>query len=357
MKFTDHKISTLEDGQYSDEGCAGLVLRVGKKAKVFYANIRVGEKRIMKKLGTTTKITVSNARGMVHAMRDLGALPEEKKKSPPAAEAFKVSDLLNEFRNKYFNQIRARTAKDYQVALEWAYDRIGDVLADSIDAHICQRLYDAIPGAGTMANRYLATMRRAWNIGIKWGYVNKNPWQQIVKKKEKPREAYAKADELRKIMIAIEQEDNPRIRAFFYLIITTACRRGEAQKMKWADIQNGIWTKPITKNGKAQRISLSQKTIDHIMAIPKGKDSDNIFNKVSDSPWMRIKKNAGVEGYTVHDLRRSIAIELLKEKKLPIKDISNLLGHTSVAITERIYAPYMGDNKDAISAVGDIFKP
>ena len=52
--------------------------------------------------------------------------------------------------------------------------------------------------------------------------------------------------------------------------------------------------------------------------------------------WTEACTGAGVEGLTPHDLRHTVATNLIREK-VPLIDVSKLLGHSSTAITERIY--------------------
>ena len=56
----------------------------------------------------------------------------------------------------------------------------------------------------------------------------------------------------------------------------------------------------------------------------------------------RLKKvaaTAGVEGFHPHRLRDTFAVELLLDC-VPIEDVAKLLGHSSVTMTERYYAPW-----------------
>ncbi len=58
---------------------------------------------------------------------------------------------------------------------------------------------------------------------------------------------------------------------------------------------------------------------------------------------------AGIEGMRAHRLRDSFAVNRLNEGML-IQDVSKLLGHSSVTVTERYYAPFVKSRKDALMA-------
>ena len=56
--------------------------------------------------------------------------------------------------------------------------------------------------------------------------------------------------------------------------------------------------------------------------------------------WSRNRKRFGLINIRMHDLRRTFGYNLIKQGK-PIYEVSKLLGHSSVTVTERHYAPLM----------------
>ena len=349
MKLTDHKIQALGEGVYADPECPGLQVRIGTDRRTFYATLRLQGKKVMKRLGLFPSMRISEARMMVHRLRNGEEITQGKEGGRKGER--RVSDLLEDFVLRHIPTVSERTGQDYHKAVAYFSGLIGNLKVDEIDRHLCQRLYDDIPGGGAMANRHLAAMRKAWNL-----MEDQNPWMKVLKKKESPRSQYATSDELNRIMDAVLFQSDPDTRGIYILLLTTACRKGEAQGMRWEDIDGNVWHKPKTKNGKAHRIVLPNLAHEAINALPHREGKIFRHNGFSNS-WLRIKKMAGIEKpLTIHDLRRSIGIELLKSRKVGIKDISNLLGHSSVAITERVYAPYLGDNREAVAATEEIFK-
>ena len=49
-------------------------------------------------------------------------------------------------------------------------------------------------------------------------------------------------------------------------------------------------------------------------------------------------KAVGVTGIRWHDLRRTCGCRLLQDRKLSMTEVSKWLGHSSVLVTEKIYA-------------------
>jgi integrase len=58
-----------------------------------------------------------------------------------------------------------------------------------------------------------------------------------------------------------------------------------------------------------------------------------------------------VNGHT-HRFRDTFAVALL-EKGATIENVSRLLGHTSIKITERHYSPWVKSRQDALDAASD----
>ena len=59
--------------------------------------------------------------------------------------------------------------------------------------------------------------------------------------------------------------------------------------------------------------------------------------------------SVGIQGVRPHRLRDSFAVNRLNEGML-IQDVSKLLGHTSVSVTERYYSPFVKSRKNALIA-------
>ena len=70
-------------------------------------------------------------------------------------------------------------------------------------------------------------------------------------------------------------------------------------------------------------------------------------------PWHRIRKNAGIEDVTLHDLRRT-AGTIMAQNGVALEVICSVLNHTNKEVT-RIYAK-MGDNQitDALALVSGV---
>ncbi len=68
--------------------------------------------------------------------------------------------------------------------------------------------------------------------------------------------------------------------------------------------------------------------------------------------WIQMKtagESIGLQGVRPHRLRDSFAVNRLNEGML-MQDVSKLLGHANIGVTERYYAPFVKSRKDALIA-------
>lgn len=162
------------------------------------------------------------------------------------------------------------------------------------------------------------------------------------------------------------------------LIAATGCRRGEALALRWkaVDFHKGTayigatvsrvdgrlaFSEPKTQRSR-RVVPLAPAVIELLMAHRATQDSeremaanlwednDLVFctelgRPVEPRNLLRVieaaAKSAGVEGAGVHVLRHSAATALL-ESGVHLKAVSDLLGHSSVAITGDVYAHTSG---------------
>ena len=58
--------------------------------------------------------------------------------------------------------------------------------------------------------------------------------------------------------------------------------------------------------------------------------------------WKKVLEDAGLKGVTPHTLRHSVATQLVRDK-VPLIEVSKLLGHRDSRTTEKVYAKFDPD--------------
>lgn len=185
----------------------------------------------------------------------------------------------------------------------------------------------------------------------------------IVKGKPKvPRQSATDAD-----LKAVEaHRGDSNIGRMIYFILWTGCRRGEAAALREKDIDREHRTAHISKTlayssatpqikdcpkteAGVRDVILPQNVIDNIpkynnpetyVFFPHGLPKEKAFQKAIDD----FRKEAGIT-CTLHQLRHSYAT-MLHSAGVDAKDAQNLLGHSSILVTQDIYTEVDKDAKE-----------
>ena len=160
---------------------------------------------------------------------------------------------------------------------------------------------------------------------------------------------------------------DPYLRALFRFILATGCRRSEAVRLKWVDVDLARDTASATfhdvKAGGSHSVPLSSEAITLLQSLPRIDGNPHVFpGRLDGAPlvgidkaWDRARKAAGVPGLRIHDLRRSVG-SWLGDAGFSSKQIGSVLGHRS-DITSRVYMA-LGDTskRQAVNAAAALMR-
>ena len=250
------------------------------------------------------------------------------------------------------------------------------------------------------ANRTVETLRKAFNLAIRWNWCERNPAAGVRRNPEDKRSRYLNKTEIGALAQALNDHSEPASANAIKLLMLTGARRGEVLGATWAmfDLENGIWTKPSahTKQRRLHRVPLSgpalrlladmkdeaaRKARKHGVAL-----SPYVFPGVDGKPLTDIKRTwtsvclkaalveqvekkarngkplKGKDGKPVmiaqpsvrmHDLRHSFASILVSAgASLPL--IGQMLGHTQPQTTARYAHLYDDPLRKAAETVGEV---
>lgn len=241
---------------------------------------------------------------------------------------------------------------------------IGEIRRISINSYVCWRKKSEIAD-GTI-NTELAILSAAFNyVSHKWeiDLFNPVPGQRLPS--TPPRVRYLTALEAVKLCEAAETV-HPLLRPFIEIALNTGCRKTELLKARWEDIDQirRVLTLPAenTKTWRTRSIPLNKKALfalDRLRAWQTHNriDSPWLFAKMDGNrltrillPFQRAREKVGLENFTIHDLRHTFASWLVMSGVELIR-VRDLLGHTTIAMTER-YAHLATDRLfDAVSVL------
>jgi integrase len=153
-----------------------------------------------------------------------------------------------------------------------------------------------------------------------------------------------------RMLKATEQSANaPLDRALILTLLATGLRSVDVRKLRRSNIDfAGHVVRVIPQKTQRTRRKVTIPNVpamflDAIRALPRSIDDSPLFGPLTENRLIRIvartAARAGVDA-TAHDFRCTFAVERLKEGA-SIYDVSKLLGHSNVTITERYYVEWI----------------
>ena len=202
-------------------------------------------------------------------------------------------------------------------------------------------------------------LSKMFNLAEVWGWRpdGSNPCRHVKRYKEHKRERFLSPEEterLGQVLREAEEEMPSAVAAFRLLLLTAAgCRRyGD---LRWdyvnddcielPDAKTGGRVVPLGPEARAVLSAISrdeEQSLGHLGSPPGSHLTD------LQRPWRRIRKQAGLEGVRIHDLRHSFASRALALGE-SMTMIGKLLGHTQVQTTAR-YAHLARDSIQTAAA-------
>ncbi|MGA7871090.1 MAG: site-specific integrase [Candidatus Binatus sp.] len=276
---------------------------------------------------------------------------------------------------------RPRTHQQYEMLNRLHVEpALGQMQLTRLDAQAVQALLDAKVKQGLSPGtvRHVRTLlRRALNVALKRKLVSLNvaALADELPPRRKPEIKPLTEEQVRSLLVAA-REHYPRWEALFALAVRLGLRRGELAALRWDDVNlerrelrvaqslQRVPGQPLTsaepKTQGARRVIVMPKEIIKLLRVHRARqaqerlvagsewnDSGLIFANTIGKPqeprrintvFDNLKKKAGLPASTrVHDLRHTAGVRLL-EHKVALYDVSQLLGHSSIAITADVYA-------------------
>jgi len=241
---------------------------------------------------------------------------------------------------------------------------LGTLTANDIRDYVADRKA-AGAGPGTI-NRELGLLSAAINYARKeWDWEIPNPAQGRRLREPEGRVRWIDREQAEALIAAAESEPQaPYLADFIRLALNTGCRRDELLRLEWrrVDLQAGLihLEAHLTKAGKRRSIPLNRCAREAILARRAYRDrccpgSPWVFchakgHRVQSikRSWATACRRAGIEDFRIHDLRHTCAAWLVSAG-VPLTEVRDLLGHSTIRMTER-YAHLAPENVRAAVA-------
>lgn len=205
---------------------------------------------------------------------------------------------------------------------------------------------------GHAARKKLENLRAFFKFAEDSGWTDSNPASKIKPPKlESAPTLPLSAEEERKILEAVDRYPNPvnrpRLRAILLLLRHSGLRIGDAVTLSKDKIDGDMLELYTAKTGVKVRCPLPPEVIKALAAIKcekyyfwTGNSTPHTVAGVWQEAFKKLFTQAGVPNAHAHRYRDSFAVGLL-DAGVPIERVSLLLGHQSLRVTQKHYAPFV----------------
>jgi integrase len=342
LRLTEAEILKLvcpagsKDRLVADDGQRGLYLRIGDRAvagkeggRSFLAQYSLGGKKRRFPIEAATLREARSAAAAIMGDAAKGRDPvgerqatkAEAIRKAAAAPALTLEGLIGKWTALALRDRRASYAHEAVRALRKAFPKHMELPAEALTKDDVQDLVDDMVSAGkpVMARQVGRYGAAAFSWAWKRNMVSGSPFVRLDTPAAKTRDRVLSDEELRAIWQATAEPGG--FNSVVRLLMLTGQRLNEVAGMAWEELSADLTTWELpgerSKNGKAHVIPLSPQARAVIEAAPRyanrlcfpGRDGVmNSWGRMKD----RLDEASGVEGWTLHDLRRTLATNLQK---------------------------------------------
>lgn len=275
-----------------------------------------------------------------------------------APKPISFQELSDQYLERYakINKRSWKTDRSYLKTMTdfFGSTELGEISSFQVEGYKASRLNEGIKPS--TVNRCLAILRKMFNLAVEWGYLSENqkPKFKLFSEKDNRKERLLTPGEEQRLF----QASAPHLRQILMVALQTGMRLGEILGLTWAQVDFGkrLIRVERTKSGQNRLIPMNSGLYDALRALRKQNSGSHVFgNGETGKPLTTVKtafkaacRRAGIVGLRFHDLRHTFASRLV-EKGVDLITVKELLGHSSVKITERYTHSQAEQKKFAVS--------
>ena len=338
---------------YNDTAITGFILEVRSSGgKTYHLRYRdTHGKQRQHKIGDSKSLTFDKARQEAQKIRSrvtLGESPSDERKAKRAIPT--LGAFVEERYMPYMKVYKKSWGLDNSYLRNHILPKFGGLHLDQLSLqgiiafHQGMRVNGFAPAT---CNRAVVILRTMFNLAKKWKIpgTETNPTHGAkLFAVNNARERYLNAEETSRLRDAVNGSENPQLRFIVPLLLMTGARKRELLDARWEhfDLEQRRWRIPTSKSGKPRHVPLSSVVLSVLAQIPRIEGCPFVvpnpktkapYNSVFYS-WDTARKQAGLPDVRMHDLRHSMASNMVNSGR-SIYEVSTVLGHTQLKTTQR----------------------
>lgn len=333
----------------------------------WYTDFYVESRRYRKRSPENSR---AGAQAYELVLRQRLARGEDIEHKPVAEKPLSFAEFAREWfetyvkaNNKPSEQRNKRIALDRHLLPLFGSTSVRDITEMQIE--VFKRDQKRVGLCNKSINNHLAILGRALRCAKAWKVVDELPTITPLKYSLKPVVALSDDESARLLRDTAE----PTWHAMILVALRTGLRIGELFGLRWSDVDvtnhvlvvgqsivRGVASTP--KSGRARFVPLDTE-VEETLAALRGDRASLIFHRADGTPLSyriaeralhRACRRAGVRPIGWHALRHTVGTQLHKSR-VPMRDIQSILGHSSLAMTERYTHVLMDDMRAGIATL------
>ena len=267
---------------------------------------------------------------------------------PYGSRRIRFRDFADEFEEYKAAHVKSSSLKRYKTALKIFVYAFGDryltgITQADIERYIAARSRAVKPW--TVVGE-ITILKQMFNLAVRWGYLWRNPAQEVEKPKAKYRTRHLDESEMHLLLAFC----SPKIRPIVSLAFHTGMRRGELLGLTRDRIrldQRTIFL-PDTKMGESQTVHLNDSAAEELRAIPCEPGNPRVLNlgpKTLECHFRKACQKAGLSDLRFRDCRHTFCSRLV-ELGANLRAVQALARHKQISMTmryARLRDDYLGE--------------
>ena len=339
----------------------GFMLRVSPTgAKSWYVQLDKNRKRKISDVGLLSA-SVARFRARDILVRELIAGGIVSNRSRPLSLTRFLSENFSDHRVRFSRYGRSDASRLVAAVGALGNERLDHIGVSKLERWKLERSHQV---KSATVNREVSLLRMAFDLAISEGLIAGNPARLIKQRTTgKTPEPRTLSSNERARLLEVLSLRTKRFATLVLVALNTGLRRNELFSLRWKDVYFGPYPSLIVEktagrhHNRARRIPLNQSASDALQLWQAARSNRAylVFPGPSGGPlksiqhsWTRLISEAGISGFSFSNCRDDFAIRLIKAD-VSLTQVQELLGHSTISLTERYASFAPGKLSDAVA--------